>query len=62
MTHHKVKSVRSLLALDAAGEQYELTLSTDQGVLRLIVKREQLEAVEIMRAELPPARPFRSDG
>lgn len=62
MTHHKVKSVRSLLALDNAGDQFELALATDQGTLRLIIKREQLEAIEVMRAELPPARPFGDEG
>lgn len=62
MTHHTVKTVRSLLALDPRGERYELALSTDLGVLRLIVQREIFEAVELLRAELPPAKPFGSTG
>lgn len=61
-TYHTVKSVRSLLPLDSGGDQYELTLSTDQGPLHLIFKREQLEAMDAMRAELPPARPFGDEG
>lgn len=62
MTHHKVKSVRSLLALDNAGDQFELVLATDQGTLRFIIQREQLEAIDLMRAELPPVRPFGTEG
>lgn len=58
MTHHKVKTVRSLMALDSAGDQFALELSTDQGPLHLIVKREQLESIEAMRRELPPVKPF----
>lgn len=55
-TYHSVKSVRSLLALDSAGDQYELTLSTDQGPLHLILKREQIEAIGLMWAEIPQRR------
>lgn len=62
MTHHKVKSIRSLLALDNAGDQFELVLATDQGTLRFIIQREQFEAIDLMRAELPPVRPFGTEG
>jgi len=55
MTYHTVKNVRSLLQLDSAGDTYELTLSTDQAPLHLIMKREQLEAIGLMWAEIPQA-------